>query len=103
MAIIPFVFDSSTTSNAKQISDYKVFALQFPTMAGATITFEGGESRDGTFVKIVDEAGVTIQITATDDSIVGLDAAALEIAAVEWLKLVSASSENITVLMHAKK
>jgi len=103
MAIIPFVFSSSDTSDPKEIADYKVFALQFPTMAGATVTFEGSNSLNGTFVKIVDESGATISITATDDSIVGLDAAALEIAAVEWLKLVSASSESVTVLMHAKK
>ena len=88
--IIP---NNEATSQPLEISDYKVFAIMIGTITGATFTFTGSETKEGTYVTVTAQDGTDVSIMATDDRIIGLDAAALEIAAIPWLRIVSASNE----------
>ena len=97
--------NGETDSDAFSIESYKVFALEMPAaFTGTAMTFKGAHSKDGTYVAVYDEAGAQVSITVGTSRIIGLDAAALEIAAIEWLKLVSGSSEGSArdIVVHRK-
>jgi len=108
-AIKTFLFDvsdSATVSSSHPVESYKVFGLQMPAaFTGTAITFQAAENQNGTFVDVFDESGSQISITVSTDRYIGLDAAALEIAAAMWIRLVSNDTEvaDRTVLMHMKE
>lgn len=89
------IASSGTTSEARRIKGSKVFAFIFGTMTGTTLTFTVSNSYDGTYVPLYDDAGNQISITVTDDACVGItsSAASMALASVEWVKVVSGSSE----------
>lgn len=88
------IANGETVSDAVQILDYKVFAIKFATMTGTSATFQGSETKRGTYVALNDQSGSAVSITIASDIIVGLDAAALEVAAIPWLKIVSSDAEG---------
>lgn len=100
------IASGETVSNAVQVLQYKVFALKIPAAFDSTaISFQGSEKPDGDFFDVYDQAGNQISITVSTSRVIGLDAAALEVAAIPYLKIVSNSSESAdrTVLLMAKE
>lgn len=87
------IANGATTSNVIDLEHWMLVGLIFGTFTGATISFTVSTVGDGTFVPLVDEAGAAISVVATDNSAVGLDAAARELAPWRFIKIVSASSE----------
>ena len=106
MAIQNFTIDNATTtSNAVQVRQYKVFGLQMPaTITGTSLKFEVSDNKDDGFVAVFDESGTEIDLTVSASRYIGLDAAALEIAAAEWIRIVMDSqSQQTVILMHMKE
>lgn len=87
--------NGATTSGAVNTRFYLLAGIEMPAaFTGATISFEASRSEGGTFKGVVDQAGAAITVTATADKMIGLDAAAGELAPWQWVRLVSASAEG---------
>lgn len=97
--------NNETTSNAVDLEHYRLIGIILGTITGATISFLVCATADGTYVALVDQAGVAISFTATDNSAIGFDAAAAELAPWRFMKLVSAGAEGaertITLVLKA--
>lgn len=84
----------------------KLFAIEFPsTWAGTSITFQaktqgqpaaGDTSPDDleTWKNVYDDAGTEVTVTCAANRIVGLDATALELSSLRWIRIRSGTSAS---------
>lgn len=100
------VFNSSATSNAIDLQNYEhsLVGLHIPSgFAGATMTFQAAAIDDstGTYRTIMAVDGASAYtITITADRYIPLDPRVF--AGVKLLKLVAASSNNVTIQIEAR-
>lgn len=89
------IANGATTSGAFRTGPYHhSLAIQFATFTGATVTFHGSDSPDGTFVEIVNSSGTAISWTATNNKVVyGTEDQTRAILACSYVKVVSAGAE----------
>lgn len=77
----------AAVSGVVAIAGQRVAAIQMPAVwTTANLTFQGSFD-GGTFADIYDEAGTEFSITAAASRYIGLDAGALELSGLQWLKV----------------
>jgi hypothetical protein len=89
------IAQSGTTSAAFRTGPYRnAFGIQFPSqMTGATVSFVGSTSEDGTYSAVHDSSGA-ISLAATASTAVFLDEnEAKAVLAFPYIKVVSADAE----------
>jgi len=92
MAIHANIASGEALSGAIQLHGYRVSGIQMPSSwTTAALTFQG--SVDGvTFNDIYDEAGVEFSVAAAASIYIGLDAGALELSDIPYLKVRSGTT-----------
>lgn len=98
------IASGQTTSEAFRAGAYSRVSLQFPAaFTGATVTFEAAQHQTDTFVAL---PATVVMVVAASTIVPAADFATLHgLAAVEWLKIVSASAEaaDRTIVVHLKR
>jgi len=86
------IANGASLSGSVRIGGHRIVAIEMPAgWTAAALTFQGSLDGD-TFNNFYDEAGAEISITVAASRFIGLDAAALELSGVEYLKVRSGTS-----------
>lgn len=85
------IANGGTTSTSVNGRYYSYYGVQWPTMTGATCTFEVCDTEDGTYIGLVDSAGAAVSSPATDGKAMMLP---VELAPWNFWRFVSAGAEG---------
>ena len=88
---------ASATSAEIDLEDYCLVGLQYATMAGTTLTATCSNVAGGTFVALNGSDNLAWSITIGDDRFVDLTQGGEAICGCRFMKLVSGSSETVTI------
>lgn len=84
------IASGAATSTALLLGGYDVVGMVFPTMTGATITFEGSVDAT-TYYDMYNASGTQLSVTAQDNAMVCM--AAGDLVAAQEIKIVSSTAE----------
>lgn len=93
--VIPILIDISEddqNSEAVDISDFKLFSLQWPaSMTGTGVAIQANSPAG--WVTLAVEGGSDVSVAKNDGALTGLDDTLLELASVSTIRLVSTANE----------
>lgn len=94
--ILPFTIASGATAGDElEIDKFTMFALEWPTaFTGSVVTVQALSGDGSTWVDVAVEGGSAVSIAVDLGDINGLDASALELAALSKIRFVSDGAEG---------
>lgn len=90
-------FSASATSAEIDLADYCLVGIQWGTVTGTSVTATCSTVANGTFVGLNGSDDVAWSVAITDDKFMDLTQGAEAICGCRFLKLVSSSSETLSV------